>query len=103
PFYLLIFASELTAESYEQYDYPYYPGRFFASEGCLGVYNPAKFGRLLRVCLDCWYMYRDDKLDELCKKDCFDNEYFFKCLEALLLLSQKEKFQEMVSDLHGKK
>ncbi|RWS13128.1 Ion transport peptide-like protein [Dinothrombium tinctorium] len=77
--------------------------RSFASLGCLGVYNKATFARLSRVCEDCYQMYRDDDLHGLCRSNCFNNEYFKKCLEALLLSHEKEKFDEMVMDLYGKK
>ncbi|RWS03692.1 Ion transport peptide-like protein, partial [Dinothrombium tinctorium] len=78
------------------------PKRSFASLGCLGVYNAAYFARVSRVCQDCYYMYRNNDLDALCKSNCFNNEVFKKCLEALLLSNQKENYNRMVMELYGK-
>ncbi|RWS28574.1 Ion transport peptide-like protein [Leptotrombidium deliense] len=77
--------------------------RSFASLGCLGVYNKATFAKLDRVCDDCYQLYRDDDLHQLCRKNCFKNDYFKKCIEALLLTHESEKFEEMVLELYGKK
>ncbi|XP_059609266.1 ion transport peptide isoform X2 [Phlebotomus argentipes] len=64
---------------------------FFDIE-CKGVFNKSIFFRLDRICEDCYSLFREPQLHSLCKENCFDNEYFAGCVEALLLDEELEKF-----------
>ncbi|KAI1288088.1 Ion transport peptide-like [Halotydeus destructor] len=77
--------------------------RTFNSLGCGGVYDKAKFARLDRVCTECYQMYREPELHPMCRQDCFRNEVFARCVDALLLNSEQMSLQEMVSDVYGRR
>ncbi|CAG2165862.1 unnamed protein product [Oppiella nova] len=77
--------------------------RTFAGLGCLGIYDKAKFARLDRVCEECYQLYREPDLHTSCRQDCFRNEVFGRCVDALLLSHEQKKLEEMVEDLYGKK
>ncbi|KAI1285174.1 Ion transport peptide-like [Halotydeus destructor] len=77
--------------------------RSFSQLGCLGVYDKAKFARLDRVCEECYQLYREPELQYMCRNDCFRNDIFTRCVDALLLGHEQEKLTAMVSDLYGKK
>lgn len=77
--------------------------RSFTGLGCLGVYDKSKFARAERVCEECYQMYREPEVHNACRNDCFHNEIFSKCLDALLLSHEQEYFEEMVSDLYGRR
>uniref|UniRef100_A0A336LXX6 CSON007572 protein n=2 Tax=Culicoides sonorensis TaxID=179676 RepID=A0A336LXX6_CULSO len=74
---------------------------FFDIE-CKGVYNKSIFFRLDRVCDDCYSLFREPQLHTLCKDNCFTNEYFDGCVEALLLQEELHKFDKWRNVL-GKK
>uniref|UniRef100_A0A7G3AA75 Putative crustacean chh/mih/gih neurohormone family n=1 Tax=Lutzomyia longipalpis TaxID=7200 RepID=A0A7G3AA75_LUTLO len=66
---------------------------FFDIE-CKGVFNKSIFFRLDRICEDCYSLFREPQLHSLCKENCFGNEYFTGCVEALLLEEEFEKFDK---------
>ncbi|XP_017778937.1 PREDICTED: ion transport peptide isoform X2 [Nicrophorus vespilloides] len=69
---------------------------------CKGVYESSIFAKLDRICEDCYNLFREPKLQGLCKSDCFSSDYFKGCLEALLLNEEMDKFAKMVEYI-GKK
>jgi hypothetical protein len=101
--------------------------RSFVGLGCLGTFDKAKFARLDRVCEECYNLYREPELQGeslvtsarpllvltfffffvfalvgLCRNDCFRNDIFTRCVDALLLKSEQKKFEDMVNELYGK-
>ncbi|GAB6022766.1 hypothetical protein CHUAL_006860 [Chamberlinius hualienensis] len=59
--------------------------RSFVHLGCMGKYDRTIFAKLDRVCEDCYNLYREPGLHSDCRKNCFKNEYFDGCRQALLL------------------
>ncbi|XP_017875689.1 mucin-2 isoform X2 [Ceratina calcarata] len=77
--------------------------RSFIDIQCKGIYDKSIFARLDRICEDCYNLFREPQLHQLCRQDCFGTQYFTSCIQALLLEDEKEKFEEMVEYLGGKK
>uniref|UniRef100_A0A2H1WBV3 SFRICE_024337 n=1 Tax=Spodoptera frugiperda TaxID=7108 RepID=A0A2H1WBV3_SPOFR len=63
---------------------------FFTLE-CKGVYDAAIFARLDRICDDCYNLFREPQLYNLCRKDCFTTDYFKGCVEVLQETDQLEQ------------
>lgn len=73
--------------------------RSFATLGCMGNYDKSKFARLDRVCEECYQMYRQPDIHTSCRQDCFMNDVFTGCVDALLLGTEQPKLQSYVSEL----
>ncbi|XP_055939899.1 crustacean hyperglycemic hormone-like [Argiope bruennichi] len=77
--------------------------RSFTDLGCMGIYDKAKFTRLDRVCEECYQLYRESEVHTSCRSNCFKNEYFTQCIDALLLEKDQEKLFYMVDKLFGRR
>ncbi|XP_060818866.1 uncharacterized protein LOC132908669 isoform X2 [Bombus pascuorum] len=77
--------------------------RSFIDIQCKGIYDKSIFARLDRICEDCYNLFREPQLHQLCRQNCFGTQYFSSCVQALLLEDEKEKLLEMVEYLGGKK
>ncbi|XP_012243963.1 A-agglutinin anchorage subunit isoform X2 [Bombus vosnesenskii] len=77
--------------------------RSFIDIQCKGIYDKSIFARLDRICEDCYNLFREPQLHQLCRQNCFGTQYFNSCVQALLLEDEKEKLLEMVEYLGGKK
>ncbi|KAF8763967.1 Ion transport peptide-like like protein [Argiope bruennichi] len=77
--------------------------RSFSDLGCMGVYDKAKFTRLGRVCEECYQLFRESDVHTTCRSNCFKNEYFTQCVDALLLRKDQEKLDFMVEQLYGRR
>ncbi|KAG8312633.1 hypothetical protein J6590_018273 [Homalodisca vitripennis] len=76
--------------------------RSFYDLQCKGVYDKSIFARLDLICDDCYNLFREPQLHQLCRKDCFTSPYFKGCIEALLMTDESEEIFQMVETL-GKK
>ncbi|XP_074601181.1 ion transport peptide [Brevipalpus obovatus] len=75
---------------------------FFQEIGCEGAFDGSKFARLERLCEECYQMYRLPDLFSKCRQDCFSNEVFPRCIEALMVTDEKNKLHQMIHTLkHG--
>ncbi|KAF9422351.1 CHH-like protein isoform X2 [Spodoptera litura] len=74
---------------------------FFTLE-CKGVYDAAIFARLDRICDDCYNLFREPQLYNLCREKCFTSPYFKGCMESLYLYDEKEQIDQMI-DFVGKR
>ncbi|GIY15283.1 ion transport peptide-like [Caerostris extrusa] len=72
--------------------------RGFVSLGCMGTYDKADFFRLDRLCDECYQMFREPEVS-----NCFKNNYFPLCVDALLLLEEQRRLDAMVNRLYGKR
>jgi hypothetical protein len=86
----------------------------------MGVYDKSKFARLDRVCEECYQMFRDPDIHSMCRyvstissnndghcdehfpsfhhrRNCFVNEIFDKCTEALMLSNEEPKLKSYVN------
>ncbi|GBN58508.1 Ion transport peptide [Araneus ventricosus] len=77
--------------------------RSFSDLGCMGVYDKAKFARLDRVCEECYHLFRESVVLTSCRSNCFKNEYFAGCVDALLLRKDQQRLDTMVDLLYGKR
>ncbi|GBN04259.1 Ion transport peptide-like [Araneus ventricosus] len=77
--------------------------RGFSDLGCMGVYDKAKFARLDRVCEECYQLYRESDVHTTCRSNCFKNEFFTQCVDALLLRKDQQKLDYMVEQLYGRR
>ncbi|KAH9518078.1 ion transport peptide [Dermatophagoides farinae] len=75
--------------------------RSFTLLGCLGEYDISKFTELDRICEECYILYREPELNISCRKDCFRNEVFGNCVDALKLSHEKKKLLEFVDQVFG--
>ncbi|XP_026743808.1 CHH-like protein isoform X2 [Trichoplusia ni] len=76
--------------------------RSFFSRKCKGVYDASYFARLDRICDDCFNLFREPSLYNLCGENCFTTPYFKGCLESLYLYDEKEQIDQMI-DFIGKR
>ncbi|GFS44670.1 ion transport peptide-like [Trichonephila inaurata madagascariensis] len=77
--------------------------RSFAGLGCMGVYDKAKFARLDRVCEECYQLFREPDVHTLCRSNCFKNNFFTQCVDALLLQKDQQRLDTMVEELYGRR
>ncbi|KAH9423337.1 hypothetical protein DERP_003615 [Dermatophagoides pteronyssinus] len=75
--------------------------RSFTILGCLGDYDLSKFAQLDRICDECYILYREPELNFSCRKDCFRNEVFGNCVDALYLSHEKKKLLQFVDQIFG--
>ncbi|XP_033193512.2 ion transport peptide isoform X1 [Bombus vancouverensis nearcticus] len=75
--------------------------RSFIDIQCKGIYDKSIFARLDRICEDCYNLFREPQLHQLCRKNCFTSDYFKGCLDVLLLQDEVEKIQTWIKTLHG--
>jgi len=54
-------------------------------EECRGKYDTAIYTQLDNICEDCYNLYKEADVHQLCRVDCFSSSYFQTCLQALLL------------------
>ncbi|XP_039758969.1 CHH-like protein isoform X2 [Pararge aegeria] len=76
--------------------------RSFFNLQCKGVYDAAIFARLDRICDDCYNLFREPKLYNLCRSKCFTSPYFKGCMESLYLYDEEEQLDQMI-DFIGKR
>ncbi|GFQ81993.1 ion transport peptide-like [Trichonephila clavata] len=76
--------------------------RSFSDLGCMGVYDKAKFARLDRVCEECYQLFRESDVHTFCRSNCFKNDFFQQCVDALLLRKDQKKLDYMVDQLYGR-
>ncbi|CAH2042689.1 unnamed protein product, partial [Iphiclides podalirius] len=76
--------------------------RSFFKLQCKGIYDASIFARLDRICDDCYNLFREPSLYNLCRQKCFQSEYFMGCVEALLLTDERDEIEQMV-DYVGKR
>ncbi|XP_054155259.1 ion transport peptide-like [Oppia nitens] len=77
--------------------------RSFASLKCLGAYDRSKFANLNHICDECYQLYRDQTIHVACREDCFRNDIFFGCVDALLLSHEHKSLKEMINHINGRK
>merc|ERR1719378_565259 len=58
-------------------------------EECRGRYDAAIFTQLENICEDCYNLYKEPDVHQLCRSDCFGSSFFKQCLEALLLVEEE--------------
>ncbi|XP_013162939.1 PREDICTED: CHH-like protein isoform X2 [Papilio xuthus] len=76
--------------------------RSFFKLQCKGIYDASIFARLDRICDDCYNLFREPSLYNLCRQECFQSKYFDGCVETLLLTDEKEEIEQLV-DYLGKR
>lgn len=76
--------------------------RSFLELGCRGNFEQSYLARLERVCEECYQLYREPQVYNLCRDNCFKNENFLKCAEALLLHDEMEGLKSKVDYLYSR-
>nr|AGO81746.1 crustacean hyperglycemic hormone [Tigriopus japonicus] len=69
---------------------------------CRGMYDLSIFTKLNRICEDCFNLYHDAEIHELCRSECFSSFAFRTCLQSLLMEEESDFYLELV-DIVGKK
>ncbi|GFQ69755.1 ion transport peptide-like [Trichonephila clavata] len=77
--------------------------RSFVQLGCMGLFDRSKFTRLATICEDCFELYREPDIHTHCMSNCFKNNYFSKCVDALLLTNEQEELDNSVRQLYGRR
>lgn len=70
--------------------------RSYVDLRCRGMYAPRIFAQLDRICEDCYNLYRDAEVHNMCRSGCFTTQTFRNCLQNLLLDKESEFYQELV-------
>ena len=53
-----------------------------------------------QFCEDCFNLYREEEIYQLCQSDCYDNNIFFFCLNVTLVNKETtQKASEIISSL----
>nr|BEG56312.1 crustacean hyperglycaemic hormone isoform 2 [Panulirus japonicus] len=68
-------------------------------QSCKGVYDRSLFGKLDRVCDDCYNLYRKHYVSTGCRKNCYGNLVFRQCLDDLLLLDVVDEYVASVQSV----
>ncbi|XP_037288108.2 crustacean hyperglycemic hormone [Rhipicephalus microplus] len=76
--------------------------RSFHELGCRGNFEQSYLARLERVCEECYQLYQNPEAYNLCRDNCFKNEYFLKCAEALLLKDEMDSLKSKVDYLYSR-
>ncbi|XP_050041811.1 crustacean hyperglycemic hormone isoform X1 [Dermacentor andersoni] len=76
--------------------------RSFLELGCRGNFEQSYLARLERVCEECYQLYREPEVYNLCRDNCFKNENFLKCAEALLLKEEMDSLKSKVDYLYSR-
>ncbi|KAM7286735.1 crustacean hyperglycemic hormones [Ixodes scapularis] len=76
--------------------------RSFLELGCRGNFEQSYLARLERVCEECFGLYREPQVYNICRENCFKNENFLKCAEALLLHDEMESLKGKVDYLYSR-
>ncbi|XP_023328149.1 ion transport peptide [Eurytemora carolleeae] len=58
-------------------------------EVCRGRYDAAIFTQLENICEDCYNLYKEPDVHQLCRSECFGSSFFKQCLEALLMVEDE--------------
>ncbi|KAL3225040.1 hypothetical protein MRX96_026149 [Rhipicephalus microplus] len=74
----------------------------FLELGCRGNFEQSYLARLERVCEECYQLYQDPKAYNMCRDNCFKNEYFLQCAEALLLKDEMDSLKSKVDYLYSR-
>nr|AAK28329.1 CPRP/cHH precursor [Bythograea thermydron] len=69
---------------------------------CKGLYDRRLFSDLDHVCDDCYNLYRNSRVANACRENCYSNLVFRQCMEDLLLMDQFDKYARAVQTV-GKK
>ncbi|KAL7639829.1 UNVERIFIED_CONTAM: hypothetical protein RMT77_009242 [Armadillidium vulgare] len=73
--------------------------RAIFDSSCKGIYDRDLFAKLDRVCDDCYNLYRQHKVVTECRKNCFNQDFFYTCVKALNYdPSQYMKMVEKISN-----
>ncbi|KAH9366898.1 hypothetical protein HPB48_022088 [Haemaphysalis longicornis] len=75
--------------------------RSFLELGCRGNFEQSYLARLERVCEECYQLYREPQVYNLCRGSCFKNENFDLCAEALLLKDEMTDLRRMINYVYG--
>ncbi|XP_063921829.1 ion transport peptide isoform X2 [Zophobas morio] len=73
--------------------------RSFFDIQCKGVYDKSIFAKLDSICEDCYNLFREPQLHNLCRSECFSTKYFVGCVESLLLNEEMPKYRKMIEYL----
>ncbi|CAG0918613.1 unnamed protein product [Notodromas monacha] len=73
----------------------------FQDMKCKGMYEKTLFSKLEGVCEGCHRLYQDLDIPTLCRSRCFNNPYFFSCLDALLMKDEQENYENMIEYIGG--
>ncbi|KAL1470161.1 hypothetical protein MTO96_040612 [Rhipicephalus appendiculatus] len=75
--------------------------RSFLELGCRGNFEQSYLARLERVCEECYQLYQKPQAYNLCRDNCFKNENFDLCAEALLLKDEMTDLRRMINYVYG--
>ncbi|XP_065569187.1 ion transport peptide-like isoform X1 [Artemia franciscana] len=75
--------------------------RSFFDLQCKGYYDKQIFAKLDRVCYDCYNIFRDPEIHQLCRADCFTTKYFKACKDTLMLAEDDETIKDWLNVIHG--
>ncbi|TRY74745.1 hypothetical protein TCAL_00550 [Tigriopus californicus] len=69
--------------------------------GCKSSPSIRAYSTLNKVCEDCYHLYRDADLYNMCRSNCFGSEFFMSCMDSLLTTTEaKMHHASLVEDIH---
>ncbi|XP_042886403.1 ion transport peptide-like [Penaeus japonicus] len=68
---------------------------------CRGEYNRERYAALSRVCDDCHNLFRQPQVMTECKSNCFQNSFFFSCVNLLKLEHLEDDFKNNLEIVSG--
>merc|ERR1712018_240775 len=67
--------------------------------GCQATPTKRVYHNLNDICEQCYQLYRDLGVYDLCRSNCFGTDYFRGCMDALLV-DDKQSLVNMVENIH---
>nr|XP_008195066.1 PREDICTED: ion transport peptide isoform X1 [Tribolium castaneum]XP_008195067.1 PREDICTED: ion transport peptide isoform X1 [Tribolium castaneum]XP_008195068.1 PREDICTED: ion transport peptide isoform X1 [Tribolium castaneum]XP_008195069.1 PREDICTED: ion transport peptide isoform X1 [Tribolium castaneum]ABN79657.1 ion transport peptide isoform A [Tribolium castaneum] len=75
--------------------------RSFFDIQCKGVYDKSIFAKLDSICEDCYMLFREPQLHNLCRKNCFTTDYFKGCIDTLQRSDEEAQIQLWIKQIRG--
>ncbi|XP_064476559.1 CHH-like protein isoform X2 [Ornithodoros turicata] len=76
--------------------------RSFLELGCRGNFEQSYLARLERVCEECFQLYREPQVYNMCRASCYKNENFDSCATALLIQNgELDEIRRMINFVFG--
>lgn len=70
--------------------------------GCKGRLDWARFAKVNQICEECYSLFKEMEVYQLCRQQCFGTKIFTGCMEALLVEEElKSDLSTLISDAHA--
>ncbi|GIY33231.1 hypothetical protein CDAR_214051 [Caerostris darwini] len=75
----------------------------FSNLECGGTYDKYKMFAAVGLCEECYNLWKEDTIRDLCSSKCFSTSYFSGCIDSLQLKEHERVLKNIARDLNGQK